>query len=143
MLVDDPQAVVAGGQNEGLAQLPQRPERAQVVEVGGGLLGLDQGRFRRRIRACCIAGAWRAVAGGRQAGRLEQRRRSLAPRLLVSPSAGIECLGSEGQFAGNGRGKARRQLAGFSVCLGGLERGRIGVGLRRKRLRVWWGGQGG
>ena len=51
MLVDDPQSVVAGGQNERLAQLPQRAQRAQMVEVGGGLLGLDQGRFRRGIRA--------------------------------------------------------------------------------------------
>ena len=51
MLVDDPQAVFAGGQNEGLAQLAQRTQRAQLVQVGGGLLGLDQGRLRRGIQA--------------------------------------------------------------------------------------------
>ena len=43
MLVDDPQAVVACGQNERLAQLAERLERAQAVEAGGGLLGFDQG----------------------------------------------------------------------------------------------------
>ena len=33
VLVDNPQSVLAGGQNEGLAELRQRPERGQVVEV--------------------------------------------------------------------------------------------------------------
>jgi hypothetical protein len=37
-------AIVAGGQNERLPQLRQRAERAQMVQVGGGLLGLNLGR---------------------------------------------------------------------------------------------------
>ena len=41
MLVDDPQAVLAGGQNKRLAQLPQRLERAQMVQIGRGLLSFD------------------------------------------------------------------------------------------------------
>ena len=41
MLIDDPQAVVAGGQNEGLTQLAEGLERAQAVEAAGRLLGLD------------------------------------------------------------------------------------------------------
>ena len=49
MLVDDPQSIVACGQNERLAQLPERLERAQVVEAGGGLLGFDQGCGRGRV----------------------------------------------------------------------------------------------
>ena len=43
MLVDYPQAVVAGGQNEGLPQLAERTQRAQVIEVGGSLFGFDLG----------------------------------------------------------------------------------------------------
>ena len=43
MLVNDPQAVVAGGQNERLTQLPQGLERAKVVQVDGCLFGLNLG----------------------------------------------------------------------------------------------------
>ena len=46
MLIDDPQAVVAGGQNERFPELAERFERAEVVEIGGGLLGFDQGGCR-------------------------------------------------------------------------------------------------
>ena len=48
VLVNDPQAVVAGGQNEGFAQLAEGFERAEMVEGGGGLLGFDEGRLPRR-----------------------------------------------------------------------------------------------
>ncbi len=51
MLVDNPQAVFAGGQNEGLAQLAEGPKRTEVVENGGGLFGFDlRGRRSGGIR---------------------------------------------------------------------------------------------
>jgi len=36
MLVDDPESIVAGGQNKRLAQLRQRAERTEAVQVGRG-----------------------------------------------------------------------------------------------------------
>ena len=50
MLVDYPQAVVAGGQNERLAQLAQRAQGAQMIEVGGGLFGFNLGGLLGRSR---------------------------------------------------------------------------------------------
>src|ERR1035441_6460993 len=95
MLVDDPQAIVAGGQNERLAQLGQRAERAQVVQSGDGLLGLHlcrsrgggHGRFGGRIRRVshCIGGIWKAAVCGGRTGWLKKRRSGFAPRLLVHP----------------------------------------------------------
>ena len=43
MLVDDPEAILSGGQDEGLAKLSQRPQGAELVEVGGSLFGFDLG----------------------------------------------------------------------------------------------------
>ncbi len=55
VLIDDPQAVVAGGQNERFAQLAERLERAQMVEAAGRLLGFNQGCCRCWIFVvtCC------------------------------------------------------------------------------------------
>src|ERR1035438_2886030 len=130
MLVDYPQTVGSGGQNERFAQLPQRVERAYLVEVGGGLLSLDQSRFSRGIGAGGVPGARGAVSGGRQAGWREERCRGLTPRLPIVPvpAAGMEALGGKGQLARNRCGKAWRQLEGFCVSLGGLECGWVGVG---------------
>jgi hypothetical protein len=41
MLVDDPKAIFAGGEDEGLSKLAQRLEGAEVVEGLGGLFGFD------------------------------------------------------------------------------------------------------
>ena len=43
VLVDDPEPVFAGGEDERIPQLAQRPERAELVQGPGGLLGLDLG----------------------------------------------------------------------------------------------------
>ncbi len=43
VLVDDPESVFAGGQNERLAELAECLQRPQMIEVLGGLLGLDLG----------------------------------------------------------------------------------------------------
>ena len=62
VLIDDPQAVVAGGQDERLAQLSEGFERAQPVQTAGRLLSFDLGRCRRRVFAvtCCAVKAWAA-----------------------------------------------------------------------------------
>ena len=51
MLVNDPQTVFSGGKNERFAQLTQRTQRAKLVKVGCGLLGLDHSCFRCGIGA--------------------------------------------------------------------------------------------
>ena len=132
MLVNNPQTIVAGSQNERRAQLSQRPERAKVVEVGRGLFGLDQGRFRSGICASRTARARGTIACGRQAGRLKECRCSLTPCFLIPPIAGLEVLGSKRQLAGDGRGQVRCQRKGLRISPGCLERGRIGVGLLEK-----------
>jgi hypothetical protein len=43
VLVDDPEAVVVDGEDEGVAQLAERLERAQAVEVGLLAVDLDLG----------------------------------------------------------------------------------------------------
>ena len=65
MLVDDPQSIVAGGQNEGLAKLAERLERAETVEGGGCLFGFDQGGGCGGVIrvSCCAVGVWATFAG--------------------------------------------------------------------------------
>ena len=46
MLVDYPQAVFSCGQDEGLTKLAHGPERAQMVQIRGGLFGFDLGGFK-------------------------------------------------------------------------------------------------
>ena len=117
----------------------QRAERAQVVEVGGGLLGLDLSG-RRPSRRIFVPGASPGLgeqpssgAAGWPAGRAPPRPRP-RPSGPGSPSAGMQAPGVKGQLAGNGRGHARRQLERLGVRPGGLERGRIGVRQRRRVL---------
>jgi hypothetical protein len=41
MLVDDPKAVVVDGEDEGVAELAERPERTEIIEVGLLAIRLD------------------------------------------------------------------------------------------------------
>src|ERR1035437_4688199 len=107
MLVNNPQSVVAGGQNERFAQLRQRAEGAQLVQVGGCLFGFHQSGRRRGAWSPgdCASGIWGAAFRRQRTGRLEQRCRSLAPCLLIvsSPSAWIQGPRIKGQPTGKGR----------------------------------------
>ena len=66
VLIDDPQSVVSGGQNEGFTQLAERLEGAKTVEGIGGLFGLDEGSRRGGVIgvSCCAVGVWAAIARG-------------------------------------------------------------------------------
>ena len=100
MLVDNPQAVVPCGQNKRLTKLFERLERAEMVEVCGGLFGLDNGGGRGCSRALGNSRTMRAAVflPLRPAGRVPRRPR---PASLVE--AVREALGAmPKRIAGNG-----------------------------------------
>ncbi len=85
VLVDDPQSIVAGGQNEGFPQLPEGFKRSETVEAGGGLLGFNQGRSCCRVAPvrCCSVEGWATFAGIGSGWRSEEGAGSFAPGLPV------------------------------------------------------------
>ena len=65
VLVDDPQAIVSGSEDEGVPQLAQWLEGAKAVEGIGGLFGFNEGCCGGGVAAvsCCTVGVWAAITG--------------------------------------------------------------------------------
>ncbi len=83
MLIDDPQALLVHRQDEGFAQLPQRPQRGQAVQGGAGAgfdtlppPGFASGRPRRSPAKRRWCARWRrlAIRWGAPQARREERR---------------------------------------------------------------------
>jgi hypothetical protein len=140
VLIDDPQSVVSGGQNEGFAQLAERLEGAEAVKGIGGLFGFNQGSGGGGVAPVshCAVGVWAAITGGwgavrgeesvgRSAQGLRSRPRTNRPSGKAPAVPLVKTSLTEGQRAGNGRGQTRGQLEAFGVGEGGW------IGVRRQR----------
>ena len=125
VLVDDPQSIVTGSQNEGVPQLAERLERAKAVEGIGGLLGFNEGCRGGGVApvSCCAVGVWAAIADVRRGVRGEQGVGCRSPGLRVETAGElafrqgllavrkaraiktslVKTSLTEGQRAGNGR----------------------------------------
>lgn len=109
VLIDDPEAVFSGGKDEGLAELAERLQVAQMVEVSFRLFGLDPG---------CAEG--RIGRGGGENGvknRIEKGCGGKAESLVFGAegSGGIE-----GQAAWSRSGDLRGELKGLGLGVGAV-----------------------
>ncbi len=105
MLVDDPQAVVAGGQDEGLAQLAEGPQRARWLRLAAACSASTWAAAGRCARQCVGSRLRPGISGLRADVASRRAGRSAAaawPRRLLLKCAASRLLDRKGRMPGTG-----------------------------------------